>query len=618
MTSLLNNSPSTAHPFTTQDLTQDTTNGVANPFLSLPTEMLHVIFQHVIAGCTPKEAAVRAIALGRVSCLLHTLTHNASIESVINRVKHLDNALIILWTRCIAPKLADEVAGFTAEEIRAWMKDPANTWRLEKFLEIDLSNCELKVVPPEIRRLFRLEELLLNNNQITTIDPFTFAGCKNLQILNLGNNQITKIYSSTFAGCLALKCLRLNDNQIVQIAPLTFEGHENLQQLYLDNNQIVQINPSTFAGCKVLQELSLDNNLIVQIASDAFVDCKDLQTLHLNNNQIVQIDPLIFAGCIKLLELHLDHNKIVQVTSDAFAGCKDLQRLTLNNNQIVQIDPSTFAGRLSLRVLHLNDNLITLIDPSTFAGCLSLHTLDLGHNQIIQIAPLTFAGCTQLNKLYLGHNQIIQITSQTLAGCKGLVELGLEHNPIAQVASDTFASCPKLCELHLASNSLLCTWVLDEQNIQQTLKTFARYICKSPWAKLYKSISEGKLSTLEIVEHLKHLKECNLIYEMVYWEAKETAELKGGVFSDGGDHHWGEHHVCDDMPIFSRALKRAIRAKYEALSPVQKTSVHRKIYEMDKQTRGDRLVDRGNDPIKWAEEHREDHVLRFLDAMDQL
>jgi len=668
MASSLPKSPSTAHPFTTQDLTQDTTNGVANPFLSLPTEMLLKIFQHVIAGCTPKEAAVHAIALGRVSCLLHTLTHDSSIESVINRAKHaqeLDDALIILWTRCIAPTLADEVAGLTAEEIRAWMKDPANMQHLGKFLEIDLSNCKLKVIPPEICRLFCLARLHLNNNQITEINPSTFAGCTNLTVLQLNNNQITEINPSTFAGCLSLRELHLRNNLITKINPLTFADCPDLRGLRLNNNQIVQIAPNAFAGCKALRELELSNNQIVQIAPDAFAGCTALQWLCLNNNQIVQIDPSTFAGCLSLLELYLNNNQIVQIdpstfagclsleklylnnnqivqiASDAFAGCKNLQQLDLDNNLITQIAPSTFAGCLSLLVLHLNHNQITLIDPSTFAGCLSLQVLHLHNNQITLIAPSTFAGCLSLQVLHLHNNQITLIAPSTFAGCtalitlrlghnlitlidpstfadcKDLAELDLEHNQIVQIPPGTFARCPQLLKLHLASSSLLCVLALDEQNIQQTLKAFSRYTCKSPWAKLYKEISEGRLLKEAIVSELQRLKERNLIYEMVYREAKETAELKGEVFSDGGEHQWGEHHVCDDMPIFSRALKRAIRAKYGALSPAQKTSVHRKIYEMDKQTRGD-LVDRGNDPIKWAKEHREDHVLRFLDVMDQL
>jgi len=167
--------------------------------------------------------------------------------------------------------------------------------------------------------------------------------------------------------------------------------------------------------------------------------------------------------------------------------------------------------------------------------------------------------------------------------------------------------------LHLCSPSLLFTLNAQEIDHRPLFEAFSGYICRSQWATFYKAISENRLPREEIAGHLKTLEERNLIYEMVYLEAKAAAEQAGGTFDTDGDHQWGEHHVCDDMPIFYRALKRAVQERFNRLSAEQKCAVHRAICRIAREAAG--LVPAWEDP-SWGETHREENVLRFMDAMD--
>jgi len=339
----------------------------------------------------------------------------------------------------------------------------------------------------------------------------------------------------------------------LKVIPPEINTLRNLRTLQLEKNQITQIYPETFAGCRALRFLSLHNNRITQIAPQAFAGCQALTLLSLEYNQMAKIDP------------------------QAFAGCPTLQTLRLNNNRITQIDPQTFAGYLALEVLDLSNNQIVQIDPQTFAGCRALQVLILNNNQLTQIAPQAFAGCQALNTLYINDNRITQIGPQAFAGCQALKTLYINDNRITQIAPQTFAGCQALKTLHFNHNPLLCMLVPHDGNCLARFNAFSAYVCKSELAAFYKAVSEGRWTRPEIVEHLKQLEDRNLIYELVYWEAVAAAEKEKRRFSTDGDHQWGEHHVCDDMPMFFRALTRAVQAKFERLLPEQKCVVRDRI-----------------------------------------
>jgi len=134
-------------------------------------------------------------------------------------------------------------------------------------------------------------------------------------------------------------------------------------------------------------------------------------------------------------------------------------------------------------------------------------------------------------------------------------------------------------------------------------KSVAIYICRSQLADFYQAVYGDELSSPEIVERVKQLKDRDLIYEMVWLESKEAAEREGRVLSDDGDPQWGENHVCDDRAIFCRALQRAVAEKFDKLSAEQKVVVQERV---DGITR------------KFGEvRHRGENTLRLIDAMEK-
>ena len=289
-----------------------------------------------------------------------------------------------------------------------------------------------------------------------------------------------------------------------------------------------------------------------------------------------------------------------------------INQLEITNHRM-KVIPLEINKFHRLQALNLDRNQITQITSQTFADFPQLLDLTLSCNKIAQIACRAFAGCPKLQELNLECNQLTQIDDQTLAGCTALHRLRLCSNQIAQIAPSAFDGCSVLQELQLRDNQLLCAF--NSVKFRIKFNAFSKYVCRSKWAAFHKAVSEGSIPMSVIAERLQLLKDRNLIYEMVYFEAKEAVERGGGVFSDGGDLQWGENHVCGNEAVLYRALKRAVCEKFNRLLAEQKCAVHRRICEIAREDGAlapDALID---DDLRWGEKEREENILRFIDAM---
>jgi len=173
-----------------------------------------------------------------------------------------------------------------------------------KGSKLNLAKMDLQYLIPGVfddSRFKKIKELNLDNNQLKTIDPQTFAGL-NLRVLSLANNQLTAIDTQPFAN---LQRLDLSNNQLTTIDTQPFA---NLQRLNLDNNRLTAIDTQPFAN---LQWLYLDNNRLTTIDTQPFAN---LQRLYLDNNRLTTIDIQPFGEGSKLKELYLENNQLTQQT----------------------------------------------------------------------------------------------------------------------------------------------------------------------------------------------------------------------------------------------------------------------------------------------------------------
>ena len=127
-------------------------------------------------------------------------------------------------------------------------------------------------------------------------------------VLGLPKNEFTSLSRDTFTGLstnASIESLILYDNKIASIEPYTFENLRKLRKLWLFGNRLTQLRAHGFAGLRNLTELYLSQNFLTDIERNAFADLRNLQLLQLWGNQLVRLNSDSFAGLENLSNLTL-------------------------------------------------------------------------------------------------------------------------------------------------------------------------------------------------------------------------------------------------------------------------------------------------------------------------
>ncbi len=319
---------------------------------------------------------------------------------------------------------------------------PPEIGQLARLLRLDLDGNQLAQIPPEIGQLASLQTLYLNGNQLAQIPP-EIGQLANLQELYLHGNQLAQIPPEI--GQLArLQVLRLDGNRLAQIPP-EIGQLANLQTLYLNGNQLAQI-PPEIGQLASLQVLRLDGNQLAQIPPE-IGQLARLLRLDLDGNQLAQIPPEI-GQLARLLRLDLDGNQLAQIPPE-IGQLANLQTLYLHGNQLAQIPPE--IGQLAnLQELRLDGNRLAQIPPE-IGQLANLQELYLHGNQLAQIPP-EIGQLANLQTLYLHGNQLAQIPPE-IGQLANLQELYLHGNQLAQIPPE-IGQLANLQVLRLHGNQL--------------------------------------------------------------------------------------------------------------------------------------------------------------------
>nr|ANG08886.1 toll family protein 7 [Oncopeltus fasciatus] len=322
---------------------------------------------------------------------------------------------------------------------------------------LDLSYNEIRTLGEGsgISGLRRLQNLYLQNNQISEISSDAFSGLASLRVLNLSSNRLETLPEGLFAGNRDLSAIHLQNNSLYELARGIFHRLEQLIILDLSSNQLNsnQIDEGTFVGLIRLVILNLSNNALTRIDARTFKDLFFLQILDLRNNSIGFIEDNAFLPLYNLHTLNIAENRLHHITAHLFNGLFVLAKLTLNNNLIVNIDSQAFKNCSDLKELDLSSNDIQEV-PEALHELSLLKTLDLGENEISNFQNGSFRGLSQLTGLRLIDNNIGNLTESMFWDLTGLQVLNLAKNKIQQIERGTFDRNTELEAIRLDANFL--------------------------------------------------------------------------------------------------------------------------------------------------------------------
>ncbi|XP_014242709.1 toll-like receptor 7 [Cimex lectularius] len=322
---------------------------------------------------------------------------------------------------------------------------------------IDVSYNDIRVLPPDsgLTGLRRLQNLFLQNNDISEVTSESFNGLTSLRVLNLSSNKLESLPENLFASTRDLREIHLQNNSLYELARGLFHRLEQLLVLDLSVNQLSsnQIDDGTFVGLIRLIILNLSHNTLTRIDARTFKDLFFLQILDLRNNSIGFIEDNAFLPLYNLHTLNIAENRLHHITAHLFNGLFVLSKLTLNNNLIVNIDSQAFKNCSDLKELDLSSNAIQEV-PEALSELSFLKTLDLGENQISSFRNGSFKNLNQLTGLRLIDNEIGNLTRGMFWDLTGLQVLNLAKNKIQQIERGTFERNTEIEAIRLDANFL--------------------------------------------------------------------------------------------------------------------------------------------------------------------
>ncbi|KAL1452908.1 hypothetical protein WDU94_007093 [Cyamophila willieti] len=372
---------------------------------------------------------------------------------------------------------------------------------------LDLSNNNIvNLRVGSLYGLSSMKRLDLSFNKLTTFKGDYFNSkikpdSSSLEELNLNNNELSYLFPSSFTIHSKLKTLKLAFNKFNYFPKELILGLNNLQEVDLSNNQLKTIDDYDYGFLPRLRKLNLNNNNIDSISETCFFNSSQLQIINLSFNRLDKLGERLFNTLYRLKILNLNNNSLTELPDTIFersrirmlehislawnqfteAPLRSLQKqyffltsVDLSHNNIEHI-PSDDSTMVNIKHLDLSFNPLTresvnniLNEPKTvralnLAGTnieevVHLETpflqyLNLSHNTIKLLGQNIFDRSTLLEELDLGHNAINSLDPFTPLWAKlhNLQTLDLSYNPIDRIKQGHFDSLYSLIYLSLTN-----------------------------------------------------------------------------------------------------------------------------------------------------------------------
>ncbi|XP_045530055.1 lutropin-choriogonadotropic hormone receptor isoform X1 [Pieris brassicae] len=238
--------------------------------------------------------------------------------------------------------------------------------------------------------------------------------------VDVSHNNISVLPSDALLLATGLRDLNLSANRLERVA----EGALNspsLARLWLDRCLLVEL-PT--ARLPRLHYLSAEDNLISEIKADVFSEIRFLRVLRLSRNRLTSV-PDALTYTTRLQALNLAGNLITELAESSLPSLPVLHTLILKRNRISHIGPNSFVQTPALRVLRLEDNLLTELPPAIYLLPM-LEDLSLANNRIEQVA-VGLQTCARLTRLELRGNPLSRLHPQAVEHLPRLTTLILSE-----------------------------------------------------------------------------------------------------------------------------------------------------------------------------------------------
>ncbi|XP_038217334.1 chaoptin isoform X2 [Zerene cesonia] len=332
----------------------------------------------------------------------------------------------------------------------------------KQLLGVYLSfNKMTKIVQHTFVDLRELQEILMEDNLIETIERRAFMSLDNVKIIKLQGNRLNDISEEAFQNLPALKELDISFNRLETFKFSIFDqvGSATALKVNASYNQIISLTdsnaPSFFSSNfypppKAQSLISLDEQGLGTVSVN-------IRVLDFSHNNISYIAPYYFRHAdLTLSELHLSHNQIRNITREVFGSMLMLQYLDLSHNQIFHMEYDCFKKVKNLQMMDLCGRQLGLM----IYGFLRI--LDLSHNHLIELPVEVFHDMQMLTSVDLSHNRIRNLADNLILSA-ALERLDLSNNDLSRMPTNALSpgAAANLVELDLSSNTVPAVAIPD-------------------------------------------------------------------------------------------------------------------------------------------------------------
>ncbi|XP_072179754.1 uncharacterized protein [Diadema setosum] len=217
--------------------------------------------------------------------------------------------------------------------------------------EADCDYRQLSEVPMECDAASYLS---LSHNQIERIEPGTFEGFSDLEVLILSYNKIRQVEANAFTGAPKLKRIDLQSNNLAIFDSLALNGSGDLEHIYLSYNNINDIATDTFQYVTKLVLIALYNNSLPSLNPSVFDNLRHLKILDLGCNKLKILPSNIFAHLSRLETIILSENQLI--STGRILLLPRITTLDLHNNNLTRLEHLTeeTLGRLDVFLIEGN------------------------------------------------------------------------------------------------------------------------------------------------------------------------------------------------------------------------------------------------------------------------
>ncbi|NXL44601.1 TLR22 protein, partial [Podilymbus podiceps] len=164
-----------------------------------------------------------------------------------------------------------------------------------KITTLNLAHNRIKHIrSQDLQQTVNLRALLLQSNEISSIDEGSFLSLGKLELLDLSKNSLAHLSPAWFGHLFSLRHLRLEGNSYRDLGESSpFSSLRNLSFLHLGNPQFSTIRRGNFEGIELLDKLWIDGGNLSQYEPGSLKSIKKMNHVIVNVRNITVFSAIV-------------------------------------------------------------------------------------------------------------------------------------------------------------------------------------------------------------------------------------------------------------------------------------------------------------------------------------